>query len=81
MPILPHCALGPVAFSAGMQVNAVVLSFLTQEQVDACLGDALGKRRLFMIGTALAALAPSLGWLMAGIVGPFVSPSPRRLND
>ena len=37
------------------------------------LGDALGKRRLFMIGlgifmagTAMAAFAPSLGWLMAG---------------
>ena len=37
------------------------------------LGDALGKRRLFMIGlgvfmigTAMASIAPSLGWLMAG---------------
>ena len=37
------------------------------------LGDALGKHRLFMIGltvfmvgTVMAALAPNLGWLMAG---------------
>ena len=41
MHILPHCAIGPVAFSAGMQVDAVVPNFLAQEQVDACLGDGL----------------------------------------
>ena len=39
--ILPHCAIGPVAFSAGMQVDAVAPNFLDQEQVDACLGDGL----------------------------------------
>lgn len=41
MHIMPHCAIGPVAFSAGMQVDAVVPNFLVQEQVDACLGDGL----------------------------------------
>ncbi|MEE2659269.1 MAG: galactonate dehydratase [Candidatus Latescibacterota bacterium] len=41
MHIMPHCAIGPVAFSACMQVDAVVPNFLIQEQVDACLGDGL----------------------------------------
>ncbi|MCU0520333.1 MAG: galactonate dehydratase [Anaerolineae bacterium] len=39
--ILPHCAIGPVAFAACMQVDAAVPNFLVQEQVDACLGDGL----------------------------------------
>jgi galactonate dehydratase len=39
--ILPHCAIGPVAFSACMQVDAVVPNFLAQEQIDACLGNGL----------------------------------------
>ena len=38
---MPHCAIGPVAFSACMQVDAVVPNFLVQEQVDAALGDGL----------------------------------------
>ena len=46
MHILPHCAIGPVAFSAGMQVDVVVPNFLSQEQVDACLGDGLLLRGL-----------------------------------
>jgi galactonate dehydratase len=41
MHIMPHCAIGPVAFSACMQVDAVVPNFLVQEQVDACLGNGL----------------------------------------
>ena len=40
---MPHCAIGPVAFSACMQVDAVVPNFLVQEQVDAALGDGLLK--------------------------------------
>jgi galactonate dehydratase len=36
--VLPHCAIGPVAFSAALQVDAVVPNFLAQEQVDAGLG-------------------------------------------
>ncbi len=39
--ILPHCAIGPVALAAGMQVDAVVPNFLIQEQIDASLGDGL----------------------------------------
>ena len=40
---MPHCAIGPVAFSACMQVDAVVPNFLIQEQVDAALGEGLLK--------------------------------------
>ena len=39
--IAPHCAIGPVAFSASLHVDAVVPNFLIQEQVDAGLGDGL----------------------------------------
>ena len=39
--IMPHCAIGPVAFSACMQVDAVVPNFLVQEQVDVGLGEGL----------------------------------------
>jgi galactonate dehydratase len=41
MHILPHCAIGPVALAACMQVDAVVPNFLVQEQVDRSLGDGL----------------------------------------
>jgi len=41
MHIMPHCAIGPVAFAACMQVDAAVPNFLVQEQVDACLGNGL----------------------------------------
>ena len=41
MHIMPHCAIGPVAFSACMQVDAVVPNFLVQEQIDVGLGDGL----------------------------------------
>ena len=41
--ILPHCAIGPVALAASMQVDAVVPNFLMQEQVDQCLGAGLLK--------------------------------------
>ena len=43
MHIMPHCAIGPVAFSASLQVDAVVPNFLIQEQVDSGLGDGLLK--------------------------------------
>ena len=39
--IMPHCAIGPVAFSASLQVDAVVPNFLIQEQVDSGLGAGL----------------------------------------
>ena len=37
--IMPHCAIGPIAFTACMQVDASVPNFLIQEQVDAGLGE------------------------------------------
>ena len=43
MHIAPHCAIGPVAFSASLQVDAVVPNFLIQEQIDAGLGAGLFK--------------------------------------
>lgn len=39
--VLPHCAIGPVAFSACLQVDAATPNFLAQEQIDAGLGDGL----------------------------------------
>ena len=39
--IMPHCAIGPVAFSACMQVDAVAPNFLIQEQVDDGLGGGI----------------------------------------
>lgn len=41
MHVLPHCAIGPVAFSANLQVDAVIPNFLAQEQIDAGLGEGL----------------------------------------
>jgi galactonate dehydratase len=43
MHMMPHCAIGPVAFSSCMQVDAVVPNFLIQEQVDVGLGEGLLK--------------------------------------
>lgn len=39
--LAPHCAIGPVAFSACLQVDAVVPNFLIQEQIDDGLGAGL----------------------------------------
>ena len=41
MHIAPHCAIGPVAFSAALHVNAVVPNFLIQEQADFVLESGL----------------------------------------
>src|SRR5690606_32110003 len=41
MHVLPHCAIGPVAFTASMHVDAVVPNFLAQEQIDQGLGGGL----------------------------------------
>lgn len=41
MHVLPHCAIGPVAFTASMQVDAVIPNFLIQEQIDQGLGEGL----------------------------------------
>ncbi len=42
--IMPHCAIGPIAFSACMQVDASVPNFLIQEQVDVGLGEGMLKQ-------------------------------------
>ena len=41
MHIMPHSAIGPVAFSACLHVDAVVPNFLIQEQIDQGLGGGL----------------------------------------
>lgn len=43
MHIAPHCAIGPVAFSASLHVDAVVPNFLIQEQTDWVMGSGLLK--------------------------------------
>lgn len=39
--VMPHCAIGAVAFSACLQVDAAVPNFLIQEQIDQSLGRGL----------------------------------------
>jgi len=39
--IMPHCAIGPVALTACMHVDAAVPNFLIQEQIDQGLGEGL----------------------------------------
>ena len=41
--IAPHCAIGPVAFSASLHLDAVVPNFLIQEQTDWVMGSGLLK--------------------------------------
>jgi galactonate dehydratase len=41
--VLPHCAIGPVALTASLHVDAVVPNFLAQEQIDQGLGEGLLK--------------------------------------
>ncbi len=43
MHIMPHCAIGPVAFSSSLQVDAAVPNFLVQEQIDQGLGNGILK--------------------------------------
>jgi galactonate dehydratase len=42
--LMPHCAIGPVALAAALQVDAAVPNFLIQEQVDFSLGGGLLRR-------------------------------------
>jgi galactonate dehydratase len=44
MHVLPHCAIGPVALSASLHVDAVIPNFLAQEQIDQGLGGGLFKQ-------------------------------------
>lgn len=60
--VLPHCAIGPVAFAACLQVDAAIPNFLIQEQVDVGLGNGLLEDSFQVIGghVALPTL-PGLG--------------------
>jgi galactonate dehydratase len=63
VPLLPHCAIGPVAFAACLQVDAAVPNFLVQEQVDACLGNGLLETDFRVIGGHVALpTQPGLGF-------------------
>ncbi len=63
MHVLPHCAIGPVAFAACMQVDAVIPNFLIQEQVDACLGNGLLRSEWQVVeGSIKLPEAPGLGF-------------------
>ena len=61
--VLPHCAIGPVAFAACLQVDAAIPNFLAQEQVDACLGNGLLEEDFQVVGGHVALpTAPGLGF-------------------
>jgi MFS family permease len=64
-----HTSIGQLEWT----VNAYLLSFAVLMMTAAALGDRLGLRRLFIAGlalfaaaSALCALAPDVGWLIAG---------------
>jgi galactonate dehydratase len=48
--MMPHCAIGPVALSACLQVDAAVPNFLIQEQIDQGLGEGMLVRPLVVQG-------------------------------
>ena len=61
--IAPHCAIGPVAFAACLQVDAVIPNFLAQEQVDQGLGAGLLEIDLQVVnGHIELPTAPGLGF-------------------
>ncbi|MDP7236773.1 MAG: galactonate dehydratase [Candidatus Latescibacteria bacterium] len=61
--IMPHCAIGPVAFSASLHVDAVVPNFLMQEQIDQGLGAGLLKEDwLVKDGHIRLPVKPGLGF-------------------
>ncbi|RLT41765.1 MAG: galactonate dehydratase [Chloroflexi bacterium] len=63
MHIMPHCAIGPVALAACMQVDAVVPNFLVQEQVDFSLGAGLVEEDWKVVnGYIELPTAPGLGF-------------------
>ena len=63
MHVLPHCAIGPVAFAACLQVDAAIPNFLAQEQVDACLGNGLLEENFVVSGGHVALpTRPGLGF-------------------
>ncbi|HZQ05637.1 MAG TPA: enolase C-terminal domain-like protein, partial [Anaerolineae bacterium] len=62
MQLAPHCAIGPVAFAACLQLDACIPNFLIQEQGDLCLGDGLLKHDwVVQNGYVELPTAPGLG--------------------
>ncbi len=60
--VLPHCAIGPVAFTSCMHVDAVIPNFLAQEQVDWALGAGMLKQNWQVVdGHIELPDAPGLG--------------------
>ena len=60
--VLPHCAIGPVAFTSCMHVDAVIPNFLAQEQVDWALGaDILKQNWRVVDGHVELPVRPGLG--------------------
>lgn len=62
MHLAPHCAVGPVAFAACLQLDACIPNFLIQERGDLCLGDGL-LQHAWQVKNGYIALptAPGLG--------------------
>jgi galactonate dehydratase len=61
--LMPHCAIGPVAFSACLQVDAVVPNFMIQEQIDQGLGGGLFKEEWQVVdGYVKLPTEPGLGF-------------------
>ncbi|HXY72365.1 MAG TPA: MFS transporter, partial [Actinomycetota bacterium] len=85
LPVIKR-SLGASLSSLEWTVNGYTLTFAVLLLTGAALGDRFGRRRMLVIGLAIftagsaaAALAPSMGWLIAarafqGIGGAFVTP-------
>jgi EmrB/QacA subfamily drug resistance transporter len=85
LPVIKH-DLGASLTGLEWTVNAYTLTFAVLLLTGAGLGDRFGRKRLFVIGlttftlgSAAAALAPSIGWLIAaraaqGVGGAIVMP-------
>jgi len=85
LPVIKR-SLGASLSSLEWTVNGYTLTFAVLLLTGAALGDRFGRRRMLVIGLAIftagsaaAALAPSMGWLIAarafqGVGGAFVTP-------
>ncbi len=85
LPVIKH-DLGASLQGLEWTVNAYTLTFAVLLLTGAALGDRFGRKRMFLaglavftLGSAAAALAPSIGWLIAaralqGVGGAIVTP-------
>jgi len=85
LPVIKR-SLGASLSSLEWTVNGYTLTFAVLLLTGAALGDRFGRRRMLVIGltiftagSAAAALAPGMGWLIAaralqGVGGAFVTP-------